>query len=105
MQHEGCVDVRAKGWADADIFYLVQPALCEVDTLFVAGYWPHIALLSVLPRYNIGFWGAHGTLYDGSHEEYTTIICALNNRHEDVRKRFYEFGYLSSDGETLLFDD
>jgi len=76
--------------------------LAAVDTLFVAGYWPPVALMDALPAHPIHFWGAYGTTYENDTEEGETIISALHTCPA-VRARFADFAYLDRNGPTRTF--
>lgn len=82
---------------------VLKPALAEVDTLYVAGHWPHATILDALPKVPLYFWGAEGTSYSNARDEdYYTVVCAL---HADpaVRDRFTRFGLFARNGDKLEF--
>lgn len=80
----------------------LKPVLSDVDTLFVAGHWPHATVVDALPDRPLYFWGAHGTFYTGFHDCHDTVVCALH-KHQAVRDRFVHFGYLARDGKKCTF--
>ena len=89
--------------AGPDDLEKLKPMVSNVKTLFVAGHWPHVSLLDVLPTTGIDFCGAYATSYCGFEEQHRTVVCALH-QEEDVRNRFGNFQYLSKDGEIFQFD-